>query len=124
MSDPEVEIRAAEERIFAAIRSKDAAALADELTGDFVHSSPGGLPDQAREAFLRAIRETPFEIVSLGGEDLRVRVLGDGVVLSGIQVAQVRLADGTLAAGRSAFVDLFVRSGGRWRLRHAVSVEL
>ena len=122
---PEIEtlLRAAEERLFLAIRTKDLASLGQELAEDFVHSAPGS-PDQPRDAFLAAIRDMPYDIRELKGEDLRVRVLGDVALVSGIQRARVALADGTLVSAGTAFVDVFQKSGGRWRLRHAVSVEL
>jgi hypothetical protein len=50
--------RAAEERIFAAIMSRDARALEGKLAADFILSS-AGKPDQARDDFLRAIASTP-----------------------------------------------------------------
>ena len=74
---PEIEtlLRAAEERLFLAIRTKDIASLGQELAEDFVHSAPGS-PDQPRDAFLAAIRDMPYDIRELKGEDLRVRRAG------------------------------------------------
>ena len=90
---PEIEtlLRAAEERLFLAIRTKDIASLGQELADDFVHSAPGS-PDQPRDAFLAAIRDMPYDIRELKGEDLRVRLLGDVALVSGIQRARVALA--------------------------------
>ena len=119
----ERELRAAEQRIFEAIQQKDVAALGRELSQDFVHSSPGQ-PDQPREAFVAAIRDMPYAIRGIEGEDLRVRELGEAAVLSGVQRARVALADGREVVARTAFVDVFTRQDGRWRLRHAWSVEL
>jgi ketosteroid isomerase-like protein len=119
----EAELRAAEQRVFEAIQKKDVAALGRELSEDFVHSSPGQ-PDQPRAAFLAAIRDMPYAIRGIGGEDLRVRELGETAVLSGVQRARVALPDGREVVARTAFVDIFTRQDGRWRLRHAWSVEL
>lgn len=115
-------ILAAEDRIFAAIRARDSAALAAELATDFVHSAVGQ-PDQGRDAFLKAIGEMPYRILEIAGQDLRVRVMGDVAVLSGVQRARVALPDGEVIAA-TAFVDLFARLTSGWRLRHAVSAEL
>lgn len=127
MSDPpnrDVEaILAAEDRVFAAIRARDGAALAAELANDFVHSALGQ-PDQGRDAFLKAIGEMPYRIHEIAGQDLRVRVIGDVALLSGIQRARVELPDGSEVTAATAFVDLFSRLGSGWLLRHAVSAEL
>jgi ketosteroid isomerase-like protein len=116
-------ILAAETRIFASIRARDVAALGAELAADFVHSSLGQ-PDQGRDAFLQAIRDMPYGIQEIGGEDLRVRVIGEVALLSGVQCARVELPDGSEVTAATAFVDLFTRRNGGWLLRHAVSVEL
>ncbi|HET9361926.1 MAG TPA: nuclear transport factor 2 family protein [Vicinamibacterales bacterium] len=116
-------ILAAEDRIFAAIRARDSAALAAELATDFVHSALGQ-PDQGRDAFLKAIGEMPYRILEIAGQDLRVRVMGDVAVLSGVQRARVALPDGSEVVAATAFVDLFARLTSGWRLRHAVSAEL
>ena len=116
-------VRAAEERIFAAIMARDAAALEGELAADFILSSPGK-PEQARDDFLQAIASMPYRILEVGGEDLRCRFLGDVAVLSGVQRARVEIAPGHVVVARTAFADLFVRAGDSWRLRHAFGVEL
>ena len=119
----EGKVRAAEERISAAIMARDASALEGELAADFILSSPGK-PDQARDAFLRAIASMPYRILEVGGEDIRCRLLGDVAVLSGVQRARVEIAPGNVVVARTAFADLFIREGDSWRLRHAFSVEL
>jgi uncharacterized protein (TIGR02246 family) len=119
----ESKVRAAEERIFAAITARDASALAKELAADFVLSSPGK-PDQSREDFLQAIASMPYQILEVGGEHIRCRLLGDVAVLSGVQRARVAIAPGNVVVARTAFADLFVRDGNSWRLRHAFGVEL
>jgi len=119
----ESDLRAIEQRIFQAIETKDVAAIGRELSEDFVHSSPGQ-PDQPREAFLAAIRDMPYAIRGIEGQDLRVRELGETALLSGVQRARVGLPDGREVVARTAFVDVFTRQDGRWRLRHAWSVEL
>lgn len=121
--DDDLALRAVEERVFQALRARDGEALARELDAGFVHSSPGS-PDQDREAFLQGVREMPFRILEIGAEDLAVRVLGDVALVSGVQRARVALEDGQTADAATAFVDLFVRRGGGWRLQHAVSFEL
>lgn len=121
-TEAEAEIVDAEGRIFDAIRTRDLARLSAELAEDFVHT-PFGSPNQDREAFLRAIAEVPYTILELSGEDLRVRILGEVALLSGLQRAKVQFPEGTVIEGVSMFVDLFAGGPGAWRLRHAVSID-
>jgi ketosteroid isomerase-like protein len=116
-------LRAAEERIMAAIAARDIAGLEAELTDDFAHTSIGGA-EQDRGSFLDAIRDAPYRILELRGEQLQVRAMGDLAILSGVQRARVALPDGSVVTGLGAFVDLFVLTSVGWRLRHACSVEL
>jgi ketosteroid isomerase-like protein len=53
-----------------------------------------------------------------------VRVVGDAALVSGVKRARVVLDDGQTADSATAFVDLFVRRGGGWRLQHRASFEL
>lgn len=119
----EGQVRAAEERIFAAILARDAEALEGELTRDFLLSAPGK-PDQSRDDFLRAIASMPYRILEVGGEDIRFRLLGDVALLSGVQQARVEVGPSHVVVARTAFADLFAREGVSWRLRHAFGVEL
>ena len=114
-------IKEAEERLFAAIKAKDIPALDAELTDDFVHSALGGA-ESDRQAFVEGVRTMPYRVLELSGQDLRVRVLDDVALLAGIQRAVVALEDGTTVTDRTAFVDLFARTGEGWRLRHAVEL--
>lgn len=120
---PEETLRQVEERIFAALRTRNLRALESELAEDFVHSSIGGA-SQDRAAFLAAVRDMPFRILEVRGEALSVRAFGALALLSGVQRARVALEDGTEVEASTGFVDVFTLVGGRWLLRHACSVEL
>ncbi len=117
------EVKAAEQRVCAAIRNRDADALSRELTDDFVHESLRG-ETQDRAAFLHGVATLPVTILEIAAEDLRARDLGGCVTLAGVQRVRVRMQDGTEATALTAFVDVFVRHDAGWRIRHAVSVEL
>ncbi len=122
--DVEARLKQAEQRIFHAIQARDLAALEAELDEAFV-LSPIGQPEQDRPAFLAAIRDMPYQILEIHGEEIRVHALGEVALVSGIQRARVALPDnGAIVNAATAFVDAFVRFGAGWRLRHAVSVEL
>ena len=122
--DVEARLKQSEQRIFQAIQARDIPALEAELAEDFVLYSHGN-PEQDRASFLAAIREMPFQILEIRGEEVRVRVLGDVALVSGIQRARVAMPDsGAVVNAATAFVDAFARTEAGWRLRHAVSVEL
>jgi hypothetical protein len=122
-AEPDDALRRAEDRIFAAIAARDIGTLQAELTDDFVHTAIGG-DEQDRSSFIEAVRAMPYTILDLRGENIQVRIMGDVGVLSGMQRARVVLPNGNTVSGLTAFVDLFVRSGTGWRLRHAWSVEI
>lgn len=116
-------LRAAEARIMTAIRVRDVAALERELATDFVHTTLGG-DELDRAAFLRAVGEVPFRILTLEGESLRFRRLGEVALLSGIQRGVVELPAGGVVTSLGGFVDVFTHEGGHWLLSQAVTVDL
>ena len=110
--------------LLTAIRLPDRKALDSILTSDFVHVNETGART-AKDAFIAAIEAGGYEITQLSFEFLVVEPLADIGIVCGVQVAQVRLAGGEEVAGRTAFTDVFVRTGGgRWQLRMATSAEL
>jgi ketosteroid isomerase-like protein len=117
------EILEIERETMAAIERKDGKALGRVLAEQFVYRTPTG-EELGREAFLRNIASIPFEILSVRGENLKVGVFGETVVLTGVQVATVRTEDGKEEVGRGAFTDVFVRREGRWLMALAYDVEL
>jgi ketosteroid isomerase-like protein len=119
----EAELRAIEQRVFAAIQNRSIDVLEQVLADDFVHATLGG-DDQTRAAFLKAIHEMPYRILEIGGEGLRVHLWQDTAVVTGKQRARVALDDGSVVTDVSAFVDVFSHSASGWRLRHAASVEV
>jgi hypothetical protein len=122
-AEDETALLDAEHRIFDAIRQRDIAVLEAELSPEFRHASIGG-DEQLLDAFLMAVRESPFEILELRGRGLRCRAAGNTAIVSGVQEARVKLPDGTEASGATAFVDVFVRTPSGWRLWQALSQEL
>src|SRR5437016_7131850 len=98
MTAADSDLRAAEERILAAIKARHVHALRAHLTDDFIHTDLGGA-DRSRDAFLRLVHDAPYAIVRIAAEGLRVRVLGETAVVSGIQRARVSLPEGTFVTG-------------------------
>ena len=111
-----------ERKTMDAIRAKDPKALDRVLSEDFVYRAPGA--EQTRAEFLKAVTSFPGLILTVEGAELRVSVYGDTAVLTGVQHARVRDDKGAEHKSTVAFTDIFVRSGGRWRLSLAHGVEI
>jgi ketosteroid isomerase-like protein len=122
MNDIE-QIQDLEEEIFAAIQAKDAEAIGSVLAPDFLYRSPRA-EDRTREEFLEGIRAIPGTIEEIGLQDVHTLVFGETAVVTGVQVASVRLADGNLVASHVAFTDVFHRYQGEWRLSLAYGIDL
>ncbi len=109
--------------LFAAIQRKDAKLFGRFLAEDFVHRGRDGSAT-GRTEFLRGITELPVEIISISGENERVDVFGDVAVITGVQRAEWRQADGTQGVSLGAFADVFSRREGKWKLVLAYNVDL
>jgi len=116
------EVLRIEHEMFEAIARKDVDTLVDLLADDFTYRSPGN-PDVGKPEFLRNVAAIPVEIVSIRGEALRADGYGSAVVVTGVQWATTRGADGSEETGAVAFTDVFVLRDGRWRLKLAYGVE-
>jgi len=112
-----------ESAVMSAIEAKDAEALGRVLAEDFVYRTPAGV-ELSKDAFVKNIASIPFEILSVRGEGLKVSVIGETCVLTGVQIATVRTEDGKEESGRGAFADIFVRRGESWLMVLAYDVEL
>ena len=117
------QIQDLEEEIFTAIQAKDAEAIGAVLTPDFLYRSPRA-EDRNRDEFLEGIRAIPGTIEEIGLQDVHTLVLGETAVVTGVQVASVRLEDGNVVESQVAFTDVFHRNHGEWRLSLAYGIEL
>jgi hypothetical protein len=105
------------------IRAKDVAALRGVLAEGFVYRTPQG-EDVGAEGFLDGVAGLPVSVVSLHGERVQALVFGETAVLTGIQVAVTQDGEAPEAGSRGAFVDVFVRRAGEWKLALAYGVDL
>jgi ketosteroid isomerase-like protein len=119
----ETEVLAIEQDIMTAIRNKDAATLEPLLADDFCYRTHFGA-ETDKSGFLQSITSTPFEILSLHGEELNVNVYGDTAVLTGVQIAEAQPPAGEKEESVVAFTDVFARRDGRWLMVLAYGVEL
>lgn len=118
----EASLRALEQALFSAIARRDRTALEGLLTPDFVLISDDGVRVE-RAAFLDGVLAIPGEILSIDAEHLDARIVGGAGILSGVQRARVRLADGSVVEDRQVFTDVCVWRDGRWLLAYAHSVS-
>jgi ketosteroid isomerase-like protein len=112
-----------EYKIFAALRTRNSASVESFIADDF-HLRMPRQPEIGKNEFLKSIRESPHEIVSVNGDELKTNIYGNVAVLTGIQRAVVSLEGGKQANSRGAFVDVFEKRGSSWMLVLAYSVEM
>ena len=112
-----------ERDIMAAIKNKDASALAPLVADDFIYRTHFGA-ESDKAAFLNSIASIPVEILAMRGEELKVNIYGETAILTGVQVAEAKPPDGESEEGAVAFTDVFVRRDGRWLMVLAYAVEL
>jgi len=122
-ADAPAEVLQLERDIMVAIKNKDAATLEPMVADDFIYRTHFGAEADKAE-FLKSVASFPVEILAIRGEELKVNVYGDTVVLTGVQFAEVRMPQGATEEGAVAFTDVFVRRDGRWLMVLAYAIEL
>jgi len=122
-ADVPAEVLQLERDIMVAIKNKDAATLEPMVADDFSYRTHFGAEADKTE-FLKSVASFPVEILAIRGEELKVNVYDDTVVLTGVQFAEVRMPLGAAEEGAVAFTDVFVRRDGRWLMVLAYAVEL
>ena len=123
MSDARQELVDLSHQISAAILHRDRAALDAVLHPEFVQINEAGVRT-ARAAFIDAVCDSDLAITDLTFNHLSVEVFDQTGIVTGVQRARVRLANGDVVTGRTAFTDVFLKSGEAWRLRIATSADL
>jgi ketosteroid isomerase-like protein len=118
------ELFRAQEQFWAALQSKDRKAFERLLAEDFIVRSPGE-PNQNRTEFIDTLTGFPVQVRSVGSDNLEVHVFRTTAVVTGLQVAQLELANGQVKENRIAITNIFQEEGGRWllKLAHAVSLD-
>jgi ketosteroid isomerase-like protein len=118
------ELFQAQEKFWTALQSKDRKALERLLADDFIGRSPGQ-PNQDRTAFIDTLTGFPVQVRSVGSDNLEVHVFGIVAVVTGVQLAQLDLANGQVKENRIAITNIFQQQDGHWllKLAHAVSMD-
>ena len=118
------EVIEAQEQFWTALQRKDRKAFESLLADDFIGRSPSQ-PNQDRTAFIDTLTGFPIRVRSIGSDNLEVHVFGIVAVVTGIQVAQLELANGQMKENRIAITNIFQQQDGHWllKLAHAVSLD-
>ena len=113
-----------QQQFWSALQSKDRNAFEYLLADDFIGRSPGQA-NQERTAFIDTLTGFPVQVRSVGSDNLEVHVFGTIAVVTGLQVAQLELADGQVKENRIAITNIFQQQDGRWllKLAHAVALD-
>ena len=118
------ELFQAQEQFWATLQGKDREAFERLLADDFISRSPGQ-PNQDRTAFIDTLTGFPVQVRSVGSDNLEVHVFGIVAVVTGVQVAQLELANGQMKENRIVITNIFQQQDGHWllKLAHAVSLD-
>jgi ketosteroid isomerase-like protein len=118
------EVIETQEQFWTALQRKDRKAFERLLADDFIGRSPDQ-PNQDRSAFIDTLTGFPVQVRSVGSDNLEVHVFGIVAVVTGIQVAQLNLANGQMKENRIAITNIFQQQDGHWllKLAHAVSLD-
>lgn len=113
-ADTREDVLAADARRFAAMLQNDLTALeallADDLT--YTHSSS---KVESKAEFLESLRSGKLRYLAAERSDLAVRVYGDTAVVTGRAEMKVSSPGGELTLP-VRFTEVWVRSGGAWKL--------
>jgi hypothetical protein len=119
VTSPAEQVEALAHRIAEAIGRKDADWVKLVLAPGFVHRNAGAPMDEG--AFLEVLSSIQADIVSVKLENVSVDVGELAALVTGVQVALVRV-NGEEIQDRRGFVDWFVKVGREWRLRVAIDL--
>ena len=121
---PEQAIQRAQQEVWTALRDKDPEAWSLVLAEGFLARSPGE-PDRDKAAFIDVLTSFPAEVISIGSENIDVRVWGETAVLTCTQDAQIQLPGQRVRTNRVALTNVFREEDGRWQLQltHAVALD-
>ena len=110
-------------RFWLALQHNDAELFVEVLAEDFVCRSLGQ-EDQDCTAFIATLTSTPVTIVRIKAESIAIHFVNDLAILTGTQLAQMRLADGKTVSQQLVLTNVFQRKGGLWQMIFAHPVEL
>ena len=110
-------------RFWLALQRKDTDLFLEVLAEDFICRSPEQ-EAQDRSTFIATLTSIPVTIVNISAEAIAIRVFGEVGVLTGIQIAHMRLPNEENIAERLALTNVFQRTDGLWQMILAHPVPL
>ena len=122
-SDQTQAILQCQQQFWQALQHKDVGLFIHVLAADFVCRSPNQ-PEQTRPAFIQTITAMPVAVISATAEQIAIQFFGPIAVLTGTQVARLRLPDGSEADERLALTNIFRHTSGQWQMVLAHPVAL
>ena len=111
-------------RFWLALERKNADLFTEVLAEDFLCRAPGQ-DDQDRATFIATLISIPLTILNVRSEGIAVHLVGNVAILTGTQIAQMRLPSGEIISERLALTNVFQGSKGTWKmiLAHPVSLS-
>jgi ketosteroid isomerase-like protein len=104
----------AAQRLAEAERRGDVRILEELLAADYRGYDPAGRP-QDRPSVVRAYADGGVRVTALGQSDLRVRVIGEVGLVTGVSAFQGRQGEEPFDF-RLRFLDVYAWRDGRWQL--------
>jgi len=114
--DKGADVRKLERSWLDAYEKHDVAAMTAIVADDFVITFPDG-SQQTKPQILRMIGRpvVPEQAMKFRTEDVKTRVYGDTVILSG-RVITESTRDGKLVTEQQTYTDTYVRRDGKWQV--------
>lgn len=113
-ADSRDDVLAADARRFAAMLQNDLTTLETLLADDLTYTHSNGLAE-SKAQFLESLRSGKLRYLAAERSDLAVRLHGDTAVVTGRAEMKVSSPGGKLELP-VRFTEVWVRSGGAWRL--------
>lgn len=104
-----------EDRIRQAQLNADVAALDELISEDLLFTGPNGELG-TKSADLAAHRSGAIRFLEHHSEDLRVRRVGEDVVVSALRARLAVEVEGRIVRGTYRYTRVWAREGGRWRV--------
>ena len=103
----------AQQAFWEALKNKSRQGFEDLLTEDFVLV---GRVNQERADFIEQLSTFPAETLAIDSKDVQVHFVGEVAVLTGVQMALLRLPDGREVVENLVITNLFRKENNEWRL--------
>jgi uncharacterized protein (TIGR02246 family) len=115
-ADPIAEVRALERQWLDAYEKRDAEAMKRIVADDFtIYFGDGSMQTKA-DILAMLARGAGKPGPTFTTEDVRARVYGDTVILTGRVITEMQRGDGTKSRDASRYTDTYVRRNGQWQV--------